>query len=332
MSASRIWVGGYTEDLNGNAEGVGLLKVLPDGSLEDHGLAAASASPSALARSGDVLYSVNEGSPSVSAFRIDGDELRFLGTQDAAGGLPCAVTVLGSRSLLVAACYENGVVDVHPLSADGAIIKTSQSLRGEGTGTRINQDGPHAHDVVQIDATTVLTTDLGTDHVYVHSLDSEGLTRVASVTFPAGSGPRDLLHFSPDTVWVLAELSNEVFVLHRDENGFRVVSRTALPGAEDGDHAAALAVSDDGRFAYAGLRGSDRIAVLAVGADGAELTPITHIGSGGGWPRHLVVDGPFVRVANQLTNEVVSFRIGEDGVPVKSSSISVPSPTYLLLD
>jgi 6-phosphogluconolactonase len=332
VSASRIWVGGYTADLSGMAEGIGLLKVLPDGSLEDHGLAAASDSPSALARSGDVLYAANEGAPGVSAFRIDADELRFLGTQDAAGGLPCSLAVLDNRSMLVAACYENGVVDVHPLSPDGAILKTSQSLHGEGRGTRINQDGPHAHDVVQIDATTVLTTDLGTDHVYVHSLGSEGLTRTASVTLPTGSGPRDLLHFSPDTVWVLTELSAEIFVLRRGPDGFAIVSQIGLPGAEEGDHAAALAVSDDGRFAYAGLRGSDRIAVLEVGFDGGELTPINWVDCGGGWPRHLVVDGPFVRVANQLTNSVVSFRIGDDGMPVKSSSVTVPSPNYLLLD
>ena len=54
------------------------------------------------------------------------------------------------------------------------------------------------------------------------------------------------------------------------------------------------------------------------------------VGSGGGWPRHLVIDGEYLRVANQLTNSVVSFTLGVDGLPVLHSSLVVQSPTYLL--
>ena len=38
-----------------------------------------------------------------------------------------------------------------------------------------------------------------------------------------------------------------------------------------------------------------------------------------------------VQPDGQLTNSVVSFRIGDDGIPQKVSSVAVPSPTYLLL-
>ncbi len=330
MSAKRIWVGGYTEDLSGMAEGITLLKVADDGSLADHGLAIAADSPSFLTLAGDLIYAVGEGGPSVSAFRIVGDELRFNGTQDAAGPLPCAVTVLGDRRVLVAACYGNGTIDAHPLSPEGAIQKTSQSLRGEGKGSRINQDGPHAHAILQVSATTVLTTDLGTDDVYIHDFDGETLTRTGAVAFPAGSGPRDLFLHPSGAVWVLTELSHEMFVL--DGETFAIVSSVALPAAEEHDNSAAIGLSVDGRFAYAGLRGSDTIAVLAASPDGRSLTPVGSVSCGGGWPRHLVVDGPWLRVANQLTNSIVTFSIGADGIPVKQSSTFVPSPTYLLLD
>ena len=43
------------------------------------------------------------------------------------------------------------------------------------------------------------------------------------------------------------------------------------------------------------------------------------------------MDGEYLRVANQLTNSVVTFTLGEDGLPVKHSSLVVQSPTYLLL-
>jgi 6-phosphogluconolactonase (cycloisomerase 2 family) len=316
--------------MSGMGEGITLLKVAEDGTLVDHGLAIAADSPSYLTRAGDMIYAVGEAGPSVSAFRIQGDELRFNGTQDAAGPQPCAVAVLGSRRLLVAACYGNGTIDVHPLSPEGAIQKTGQSLRGEGKGSRINQDGPHAHAVLQVSEAVVLTADLGTDSVYIHSFDGELLTRTGTVSLPTGSGPRDLLLHPSGAVWVLTEFSHEIFVLDGDD--FSIVDSIALPGAEENDNSAAMALSADGRFGYAGLRGSDTVSVFSVSDDGRTLAPVGSVGCGGGWPRHLVIDGQWLRVANQLTNSVVTFSVGADGIPVKHSQLFVPSPTYLLLD
>ena len=330
MSSSRVWVGGYTDDMNGSAEGIALLRVAADGSLEDHGLAVAADSPSFLASSGDTLYAAGEGTRMVTAYRIVGDELHFLGAQDTAGDLPCALSVLGNRSALAVACYGDGTVDVHPLAADGAIGKTGQSLRGVGKVSRINQDGPHAHATVQVDAATVLSTDLGTDDVYIHSFDGALLTRTGSLTFPKGTGPRDLLVHPSGLVFMLSELSHEVFVLERQGAEFAIKTRVSLPGAQEGDHAAALALSADGRFLYSALRGSDNITVVAVSEDGAVLKPVGTVWSGGGWPRHLVLDGEYLRVANQLTNSVTTFTLGADGLPVQHSSLAVQSPTYLL--
>jgi 6-phosphogluconolactonase len=331
VSSNRIWVGSYTSDSGGSGEGITRLTSRADGSLESHGLAAAADSPSYLVTSGDALYAVGEGAPSVSAFRVVGDDLRFLGTQGSAGTVPCSVAVLGDRSLLVSACYGDGVVDVHPLSPDGSVGRTSQSLRGEGHGLHADQDGPHAHDVLQIDSSTVLTTDLGTDDIYVHTLETHSLARTGAISLPAGTGPRDLLLHPSGRVWVLGELSNEIIVLERSDDAIVLVGSIPLPGAEQGDHAAAIAMSVDGRFAYSGLRGSDRIAVLSVSPDGRYLEPIGYVDCGGAWPRHVLVDGPFLRVANQLSNTVVSFEIGADGIPIQIDTVSVGSPAYLLV-
>jgi 6-phosphogluconolactonase (cycloisomerase 2 family) len=318
--------------MNGSAEGIGILTVNPDGSLENHGLAVAAESPSFLVKDGEFIYAALEGAAAVSAYRIAGNELHLLGQQDVAGELPCALAVLGDRAALGVACYGDGTVDVHPIAPNGTLGKTGQSLRGVGKGSRINQDGPHAHAVLQLDAHTVLTTDLGTDEVYIHTLTGELLSRAGSVTFPTGAGPRDLLLHPSGAILVLAELSNELYLLLRDGLEFTIAGSVALPGAEDSDHAAALATTADGRFVYAALRGSDNISVLELDAANKSLRAVGAVGSGGGWPRHLVVDGDRVRVANQLTNSVVTFTIGLDGIPVRESSLLVASPTYLLLD
>jgi 6-phosphogluconolactonase len=121
VSNSRIWVGSYTDDMNGSATGIAVLGVAPDGSLEDHGLAVAADSPSFLASSGDVVFAVGEGARTVSAYRIVGNELHFLGLQNTAGDVPCALAVLGNRTALAVACYGDGTVDVHPIAPDGAL-------------------------------------------------------------------------------------------------------------------------------------------------------------------------------------------------------------------
>jgi 6-phosphogluconolactonase len=331
VSTSRIWVGGYTDDMNGSAAGIAVLRPAPDGSLENHGLAIAADSPSFLTSSGDILYAAGEGARVVTAYRIAGDELHFLGVRDTAGELPCALAVLGDRVALAVACYGDGTLDVHPLAQDGTIGKTAQSLRGVERGTHLNQEGPHAHAALQVDATTVLSTDLGTDDVYVHALEGNLLTRTGSVKFPAKSGPRDLLLHPAGLVYLLSELSHEVFVLERAGDGYDIRGQVTLPGAAEGDHAAALALSADGRFLYSALRGSDTIAAISVSDDGTMLTPVGAVSCGGGWPRHLVMDGEYLRVANQLANSVVTFTLGPDGLPVQHSSLVVQSPTYLLL-
>src|ERR1700744_2392402 len=183
--ARRIWVGGYTDDMNGSAEGIGILTVAADGSLENHGVAVAAESPSYLVKSGDLIFAVSEEAGAVAAYRVADNELHFQGLQATAGTVPCALAVLGDRVALAVACYGDGVVDIHPIAPGGALGKTGQSLRGTGKGTRINQDGPHAHAVLQLDDSTVLSTDLGTDDVYIHTLAGDVLTRVGSVKFPA---------------------------------------------------------------------------------------------------------------------------------------------------
>lgn len=340
-----IWVGGYTSDMDGTAEGIGRIERSADGTLTYLGVAAVTASPSFLTELDGVIYAAGESGPTVSAFRavppsgtIGAPALDPLGAQPTADDYPCSVRVLPSshpsgQALLIAACYGGGGLGVHRIGDDGAIAPLEQTLWSEGSGPHPAQEKPHAHDILQVDDTTVLTSDLGADRVWAHELRAdaaEPLIRIAATVLPAGSGPRDLLRHPLGAIFVLAELSCEILVLVREGAGFVVASRTPLPGATAGDQAAALALSADGRLLYAGVRGSNRIAVLAVADDGASLQPVTSVDCGGDWPRHLVLDDNYLHVANQQSGSVATFRIGADGVPALLGSIAVPTPTYLL--
>jgi 6-phosphogluconolactonase len=328
VPASRIWVGGYTPEMEGTGRGIALLHRDTAGTLSYAGVAAETSSPSFLARAGDILYAAGESGPTVSAFGLSGDELTPLADVPTGGSFPCALTVVGD--LLLAACYGDGALVVHPRGNAGDLRPPTQVLHSAGAGPHGAQDGPHAHGALQTDADTVLSADLGTDRVYIHRVDAAGLTRTGEVALPAGTGPRDLVLRPSGDVWVLGELSAEVLVLRRQGATFVVVARVPLAGAEPGDHASGLALRADGRALFVGLRGSNRVAVVPVGDTGELQASVTSTDCGGDWPRHLVAVGDHLYVANQRSGTVATFRI-DGNAPVLQAVLAVPTPTYLLV-
>ena len=71
--------------------------------------------------------------------------------------------------------------------------------------------------------------------------------------------------------------------------------------------------------------------MVHIDVDAARLSFVDVVPGGGSWGRHLAVDGDLLHVANQLSNEVTSFRIGTDGIPVQlAPGTPIGSPTYLL--
>ena len=317
-----FYVGAYTADMGGTAEGIAVLGGLPDGSLENLGLAATAASPAYLATHGDLVYAASEGVGRVEAYRrAAGFALERVADADAGGSAPCHLARYGDT--VITACYGDGhlgVLDAEPL----ALVQT---LEGDGSGPHRAQDGPRAHGTIALDATTILSADLGADRLHVHSLAGGRLTRTSSVSLPAGTGPRDFLRHPSGLLLVLGELGLTLLALDARLN---IVAAVDLAGGEAEDHAAALSTSADGRFVYAGLRGSNRISVTEV-VDGGALRQAGWIDAGGDWPRHHVVDGDVMHVAHQRSNSVASFRIRENGIPEQiSAPIRVASPIFLL--
>lgn len=321
---SHWFVGAYSADMDGEATGIATLASRPDGSLENLGLAASAESPAFLATDGETLYAAAEGRDSVLAFDRDGLSLTLRGEAPAGGASPCHLGLYDSR--VVTSCYADGVVGV--LAADPFALV--QALEGEGAGPHEAQDGPHAHSTFRLEDDIVLSADLGADRIHVHRFRDGRLHRESSLELPAGTGPRDIRRHSSGRLLVLGELSLEVLVIEWDGTELGIVSATALPGAKAGDHAAEVSLSTDERFAYVGLRGSNLISVLSVEPD-ASLAPLGSVSCGGDWPRHHVVDGDVLHVANQRSSTVASFRIGSDGMPeLIAEPTAVASPTLLL--
>ncbi|HTV24792.1 MAG TPA: beta-propeller fold lactonase family protein, partial [Polyangiaceae bacterium] len=96
---------------------------------------------------------------------------------------------------------------------------------------------------------------------------------------------------------------------------------------------AEIQVAPSGRFVYASNRGGeDTLAIFAVDAGTGRLTLVGHQPTGGDTPRsfHIEPSGRLLLVANQDSDEVVSFRIdGDSGLLTELGSVSVPSPAFV---
>jgi len=196
-------------------------------------------------------------------------------------------------------------------------------------GARVSR----AHQAVFLPGGLIATTDMGFDLVRFWRQVDDGLRLVQEVVLPKGSGPRHGLWHPSGHLYVVTELSCEVFVLGADRAGrWHVLSGQPLLGTLDTDTAAELSASRDGATIYAGVRGSDTVGVLSVRGHGEELQLLALAETGTHWPRHHVVVDDTLLVAGQLAHEIVSLPLDtRTGIPgrVRHRTPS-PSPTRLL--
>ena len=327
--------GSYGPDMGGSGAGIVAMRSRADGTLEVADTLDGTPSPSALLAHGDHVYTVIEGPAEgyVQSWRRTGTALELDGRAPSGGSLPCNLVVYEGR--LIATNYGDGVLGVIGLDAAGAVTTLQQAIPGPvATGPHPDQGNSRQHAAFVTDDGVLVTLDLGADELLLHRIEGDELVRYDAFALPKGTGPRDIARHPSGLIVVLGELDATMHLLSWGtvsvNPGFTLLSSVQLPQVER-EHAAALAFSDDGHFAYTALRRSDRVAVVHLDVDAARLSFVDVVPGGGAWGRHLAVDGDLLHVANQVSNEVTSFRIGTDGIPVQlGPGTSIGSPTYLL--
>jgi 6-phosphogluconolactonase len=91
---------------------------------------------------------------------------------------------------------------------------------------------------------------------------------------------------------------------------------STLPPGHAGDNSTAQIVAHpNGRYLYASNRGHDSIALFSVDQEGAVLSLVGHVPTGGRTPRNFNLDptARFLYAANQDSDTIVVFRLEEDG-------------------
>lgn len=352
----RFWIGARGADMGAEGAGVSAMTAgeadspLASGPLGHAGVAVEASSPTWLAPHPllEVVYAALEGSGRVAAFRRTGEAtLAPFGAMADAGEAVCHLAVSPDGSRLIASCWGDGRVVHVPLRRDGALgdpviaeaANDPYAADGASPGGAETDAGPagtgrpsRAHSAAFLADGRVATTDLGYDLVRIWRIGASGLVPDHEVVLPFGVGPRHLMMHPSGHLHVVTEFSCEVWTLAEGRGGRWAVVGAAQTGALDGDTGAELTPSHDRRFLYAGLRGSDTIAVLRVAGEGDRLQPVALVESGARTPRHHVVVRDALLVAGQDSHEIVSLPVDERaGVPgAVRHRLETPCPQHLL--
>lgn len=339
---------GFKYVLHGNpageshSEGIFVSRFRPaTGDLTQAKLAARIRNPSFLAISPDhrFLYAASEDPTSVgpardhesfiSAYAIDpttGD-LRLLNTVPSGGTSTCYLSVDKTGKYVLTASYGSGSISILRVREDGGLGEETAFVQQIGHSGNQTQAHPSAIDVSP-ENRFVVVPDLGLDKVLIYRFDpSTGALSPPdppSVALPAASGPR---HFAFDSAgkfgYLMNELTGVVTVFAWDPARGALTSvqdiPTQIPDFVGSNHTAEISISSNGKFLYQSnrrlrtdnTRGPDTIGVFAINPEKGTLTAVEQTPTGGIMPRSFAIDptGNYLLAANELTNNIVVFRI-----------------------
>jgi 6-phosphogluconolactonase len=257
------------------------------------------------------------------------------------GADPCYL--INDETNVIVANYSGGNISVFGKMMDGGLTEPKQVISHFGKGPNAErQEKPHIHMVhFSPDKKYVLSTDLGTDKIYVYNYNptaaKEVLTLKDSVSVKAGSGPRHLT-FSKDGkyVYLLQELDGSLTSFGYEDGKLTQLDETSiLPADYKGTFSSAeIHISPNGKFLYASNRGeANTISVFKILRKG-KLELKEQVSTTGKGPRSFVIDptGKFLLVAHQYTNDIVIFKINKSkGLLIETGmKIDLCSPVCLV--
>jgi len=303
----------------------------------------------AMHSSGSMLYAVasDDGTPSVVAFRIEGDGADRQLTKDSSvpigDGGAAHVSVSPDDRYLFTAQYGGGSTASFQLDDKGGLVRRVD-LQEHPAGSGVvpgRQKDPHAHWTgTSPDGRFVFVPDLGMDQVVIYRLEqATGKLRPhGRGVCPPGSGPRHM-KFHPDgkTIYVLNELALSVTVFDYDPAAGEmkpVQTIATLPESvkskERFNSASEIRVHPSGRFVYSANRGNDTITVFAVDPSTKQLALVEVEPIRGAWPRNFNLDptGRWLLAAGRNTDSVSVFEIDPETGELQFTldAIDVPTP------
>lgn len=228
---------------------------------------------------------------------------------------PAYITVDEGRQFVYTANYHTGEVMVYKIEDNGALTYLNKVVHEGDMGPRPEQeDGAHPHFADLTPDGRLAVVDLGQDRVYIYNIADDGsLTKQFSLKMEAGFGPRHIVFDEKRGIaLVVGELSSKLAVLNYDETTGRLdvrqIASTIPSDWTSHNGAAAIRLSNDGKFVYVSNRGNNSLAVFSLN-DENKLHLEQLISTEGDFPRdfNFNKDEKFVIVVNQNTDNATLY-------------------------
>lgn len=328
------YIGTYTRPeghVNGTAEGIYRVGIDPrTGKLGSKTTVTSTTNPSflRLMEHKQTLYAVSERAHAdeptgfIHAYRTGTETLTEISKLPTNGQAPCHLAIDKTGDFVIAANYVGGTAAVYRVGQDGQLTAastwTAPTETTEGKPSRLHSAN------FSPDNKIVALADKGTDRVWLLTLGRDAGELLPHpqkfVRFDDGDGPRHARWSANGRhLYVINELSNTVKVLGYDRtaNRFKTLQTiSTLPDGYAGDSFCAdLHLHPTGKFLYGSNRGHNSIAMFSVDENTGRLTSLGQEPTRGEYPRNFAVDarGNYLYAANQNSDNITSFRIGEDG-------------------
>ena len=340
----EVLIGGYTKSVSRGIYSLNLVEENQTTHLAEAKNIIQVSGPTYFQITKDLLFTidkVSEEEGGISSFKLENGKYKKIDSYVSPGSSPAYIGINRIKHLLYTANYHTGVIAVFSYTEEGKIsLLDSVTHIAKTLGSRPEQvDGPHTHFFDETPAGNLVCCDLGNDTIDFYRLNQKNkLEHLASYKNEPGFGDRHIV-FSKDGnyFYVAGELSSKINVVKFNEDSWKfedIATYSTIP--EDWtshNGAAAIRISNDGKFVYVSNRGNDSIAVFAVNNDHT-LSLVQRISTFGEFPRDFNWndDETLVVAANQNSNNATLYtRNAKDGslTPIQKE-IAVPEGTRVI--
>lgn len=348
-----LFVGTYTQKeahVNGKGEGIYVYKMdAKTGALTYQNKVTETINPSYLTLhpNQQYLYAVNEvggGNGTVSTFSIEPNtyQLDFLNKVSSKGNAPCYINAVGD--FVYVANYSSGNVGLFPIDKNGKLEEAVSVLHhGKSNSKHPRQRSSHAHFfAAKPNSQLAYAVDLGVDKIFTYQVDTlnQGLILLSeqSMTGEAAGARHLTWHPKQDWLYVINELNGTIEAFMKEPKTTELTHfqtiKTLMDSTAVGASSADIHVTPNGNFLYASNRGMhNNLAMYRINPKNGQLTFLGNQSTKGKSPRNFVIaaDGQFLLVANQDSDNIVTFKINQETGILEDTGIETKVNTPVCL-
>ncbi|MGN0144438.1 MAG: lactonase family protein [Clostridium sp.] len=253
---------------------------------------------------------------------------------------PCHISICQNNQLLISSnCYENEILVYNTL--EGIILNYPNIGYSEelNLSADLKDNTNFYFSVFTYDKKYIISTHLGLDKLEVYELNNNSLIKKPELdfAFPLGTGPKNIVYFNSEFIYILSKLTSEIFTFKYNplsncifEN---IQTINSLPPEYTGNKSgAAIRIHPNKKYLYTSDAENNSISIFLINSLDGTLELLNIIDCHGDSPNDFQIDpsGNYLFVANEKSNNISIFSIIQStGNLIFLNSYDIPSPTCI---